>query len=214
MIKNWVGIGKNSLFENSYSLLAVRYYYNKKVSSTMGQFYSNPDNLELAYKKYYRLIKAIVYQILKDDEDAKDVTHQSFLILCSYRDIQSMKLPSILLLLKEIARNQAIDFYRKAGTKQRFLKSAEGKLLQLLDIEFASEELLAEDVEKQRELMNKFIPKLPDRQKEVISLRYYNKKTALEISELLNISFHTVNNTLTAAKENLRKMIKEYRNPK
>lgn len=40
----------------------------------MAQFDTNPDNLELAYKKYYPLLKTIVYHVLNDEEDAKDVT--------------------------------------------------------------------------------------------------------------------------------------------
>lgn len=180
----------------------------------MAQFDTNPDNRELAYKEYFRLIKTIVYYVLNDEEDAKDVTQQSFLILFSYRDVQSMTLTTIYALLKGIAKNQAIDYYRKAKLQQKYINSSEAKMLQSYETVWACEELLAEELERKREMIGELIPRLPDRQKQVFSLRYYDKKSALEISELLKISFHTVNNTLSAAKDNLRKMSNEYRTPK
>jgi RNA polymerase sigma-70 factor (ECF subfamily) len=155
-----------------------------------------------------------VYYVLNDEEEAKDVTQQSFLILFSYRDVQSMSLPTIYALLKSIAKNQAIDYFRKAKLKQKYINSSEAKMLQSYETIWACEELLAEESEYKREVIVILIPRLPDRQKEIFSLRFYDSKTALEISELLKISFHTVNNTLTAAKENLRKMYDEYRSPK
>lgn len=180
----------------------------------MEQFESNPDNRELAYNQYRRLIKTIVSKVLNDEEEANDVTQQSFLILFSYKDVQSMSLTTIYALLKGIAKNQAIDYYRKTKLKQKYINSSEAKMLQSYDTVWACEELLAEEQERRRVVIGELIPRLPDRQKQFFSLRYYDKKTALEISTLLGISFHTVNNTLSAAKENLRKMFSEYRTPK
>ncbi|HEY8896536.1 MAG TPA: sigma-70 family RNA polymerase sigma factor [Niastella sp.] len=180
----------------------------------MGQFYSNPDNLELAYKKYYPRILANVYQILKDEEEAKDITSQSFLILYSYKDLHKAPLPIIYSLFRQIARRKAIDICRKKETIQNYKNSSDAKDLQSYETIWACEEKLAEEFERKIDLVDQLIPKLADQQKKVFLLRYRDGKSAQKISEELGITENTVKNTLLKAKGNIKRMLNEYRNPK
>lgn len=184
----------------------------------MKHFYTNPDILEIAYKKYYPLIKTIAYKILKNEEEAKDVAGNSFLKLCNYRDVQSMTLEVIRVLLMTIAKNEAYDFWRKEESKRKYLGSSEARDEQSFEMVWERESAKAEDYKLKNEitieLIKEIVPQLPDRQREVFSLRFYDRKSAQQVSDLLHISVHTVNNIYSDAKKNLKKMIEARREKK
>ena len=64
-----------------------------------------------------------------------------------------------------------------------------------------------ETTRKKRRRLREALNKLPDRQKEVIYLRYINGLSNEEIVQIMGINYQAVRNTLHKAIENLRKTI-------
>ena len=74
----------------------------------------NKDMLHAIYDAYGRLIYTIVYDILKNREDAEDVTSEFFIKLIRVAGTYQKKTSHRAWLIR-IARNMAIDLLRKRG---------------------------------------------------------------------------------------------------
>jgi len=74
----------------------------------------NKDMLHAIYDAYGRLIYTIVYDILKNREDAEDVTSEFFIKLIRVAGTYQKKTSHRAWLI-QIARNMAIDLLRKRG---------------------------------------------------------------------------------------------------
>ena len=77
----------------------------------------------------------------------------------------------------------------------------------LLEAAFDEQQLEQETNRHQRQCLRDAINKLPERQKEVIYLRYIMDFKNEEIAQIMDISYQAVRNTLHKAIENLRKTI-------
>jgi RNA polymerase sigma factor (sigma-70 family) len=177
----------------------------------------DPHKFKQAFDLYYKRIKTIAFKIVRNEEDADDIASQSFVKLWQYRDVEGWTLEAIYSLLKVIARNIAIDYWRKdPGT--RYLDPSKAKDEQSFEMEFGHESARADDHELKEEitmeLIKELVPKLPDRTREVFSLRFYEKKSAHQVAKQLGISVHTVNNINSEARKKLKKMIDERRGKK
>jgi RNA polymerase sigma factor (sigma-70 family) len=168
---------------------------------------NNPDKREQAFKQYHARLITIIYRVTGSEADAEDITSHSFEKLCNHRNIESMTMAEIEAFLRETAKNKTIDYWRKESSRTKYLNSAEAKVAQAYEEEWAIENLLAEYYDEVKEA----VADLPGRQREVLALFYFENKSAAEISDLLNISVNTVYNTLSDAKENLRKKLRTWR---
>ena len=61
---------------------------------------------------------------------------------------------------------------------------------------------------EKQEMLASLLNELTPRQKEIIYLRYYNGLDNEEISEVLNISYQVVHNTLYKAFKRLRELVR------
>jgi|TARA_B110001454_G_scaffold206028_1_gene216100 RNA polymerase sigma factor (sigma-70 family) len=77
------------------------------------------------------------------------------------------------------------------------------------DIQFTKEELIIEQETEsfRNKNITKLLNKLPKRQKEVIYLKYYSGLKAAEISEIMDINYQSVINTLHKAIKSLKEEI-------
>jgi RNA polymerase sigma-70 factor (ECF subfamily) len=76
-----------------------------------------------------------------------------------------------------------------------------------LEAAFNEQQLEQETNRHQRQCLREAINKLPERQKEVIYLRYIMDFKNEEIAQIMGINYQAVRNTLHKAIENLRKTI-------
>ena len=130
----------------------------------------NKDMLHAIYDAYGRLIYTIVYDILKNREDAEDVTSEFFIKLIRVAGTYQKKTSHRAWLIR-IARNMAIDLLRKRGHEYLLHETEDAPQDQLEEggtVETAStvEEhvVLAED-------MRQAIQTLSDREREVLDLK-------------------------------------------
>ena len=83
-------------------------------TAIIGLAKGNKDMLHAIYDAYGRLIYTIVYDILKNREDAEDVTSEFFIKLIRVAGTYQKKTSHRAWLIR-IARNMAIDLLRKRG---------------------------------------------------------------------------------------------------
>ncbi|QNM84933.1 sigma-70 family RNA polymerase sigma factor [Polaribacter pectinis] len=156
------------------------------------------------FESYYPKLHGYGLKISKDEALTEDTLQDFFLYIYEHRENLS-DLDTIApylftsykrFLLKEMKKNEKVkytDFSEETIT----------------DIKFTPEELITnqETEEFKNKNLSKVLNKLPNRQKEAIYLKYYSGLKAKEISEVMNINYQSVVNTLHKAIKNLKEEI-------
>lgn len=150
----------------------------------------------------YRYCKSITFTL----EDAEDLYQQTFLkALELHKKISLEKNPKAFLMT--IATNLWKNHKSKYARRERIAPtiSSETEGLQIEDVR--SEQNLLEQIVKEEQLtqLRKCVDKLPDKQRQVITLFYAGELSLEEIAKILRIPKGTVKSRLHKAKEQLRK---------
>ena len=151
------------------------------------------DSFSRLCERYYPAITAIAYSQLFDRGLAEDAAQETLFV--AFRNISKLKKAKHFgRWLAGICRNIASDM---AKARRR------NKLIPIEDCESFTSEDNKQD--SHDELVRSIIARLPDKMREVIYLRYYNKMSYQEISKLLGISQEAVNGRLRRAKKIIAK---------
>lgn len=147
------------------------------------------DSFNRLCERYYSAIVAIAYSRLSDRNLAEDAAQETFYV--AFRDISKLKEPNHFgRWLTKICRNISSDM---AKARRR------DKLIAVEDFELHSNEKTEQ--ENNDKVVRRIISKLPLKAREVIYLRFYNKLSYQEISNVLGISQEAVNGRLRRAKK-------------
>jgi RNA polymerase sigma-70 factor (ECF subfamily) len=135
----------------------------------------------LLYEKYLKIVYGYIYKKVGNRHDAEDVTSESFMTalrsLKNYAGRSSFKN-----WLFGIAKHKLLDFYQKKYLIEREVL-VENIILPEVDFE--------SDMSKSKRLQT-VLDKLPDKYKEILSLRFLNGLKTHEISLKLGISVSNV----------------------
>lgn len=168
----------------------------------------------LAYRglveKYQARVYSMVYGMLRNREDARDITQEAF--VKAYRNLDSFRLESSFYTwIYRIAMNLAIDFTRKRKRREAngfdeniATRDADGDIA-----EAHHEDGPGRALERKR-LLQKIMDamqQLPEDQREVILLRELEGLQYKEISELMEIPEGTVMSRLFYARKKLQKIL-------
>ena len=139
-------------------------------------------------ERYYSAIVAIAYSHLCDRNLAEDAAQEAFLV--AFRDISRLKKASHFgRWLVKISRNIASDI-AKATRRD--------KLIAIEDCDSVSAD---KDENDNVDVVRGIISELPVKIREAIYLRYYDKMSYRQISNMLGISQEAVNGRLRRAKK-------------
>lgn len=146
-------------------------------------------------ERYYSAMVAIAYSQLADRGLAEDAAQEAFFV--AFRDISKLKKANHFgRWLARISRNIASDM---AKARKR------DKLIPIEGCESVSNDEDKED--KNVETVRRIISELPVKLREAIYLRYYDKMSYQQISNLLEISEEAVNGRLRRAKNLIAKKL-------
>ncbi len=160
--------------------------------------------------RHRKRVMDYICMLVKSREIADDIFQDTFIKVIRFLDedryVDNGKFLSWVL---RIAHNQVIDYFRQ--TKQHAKVSEFEAGYDLLNNKKFSDNtvedrLVAEQIEDD---VRKLVEFLPEEQREVVVMRYFNNMSFKEISESTDVSINTALGRMRYALINLRKMIKE-----
>lgn len=144
-----------------------------------------------------------IRRMLTCHEDAEDVLQETF--LRAYRHLGSFKGDSKLSTwLYKIATNEMLRFIEKH--KQTMVALDDLERQYAYEVQDSGSD---DDTAEQLVWLQKAIRHLPEKQRLVFNLRYYDELEYAEISEILNTQVETLKTNFHYAKENIKKYIQK-----
>ncbi|MGQ9837927.1 MAG: sigma-70 family RNA polymerase sigma factor [Cyanobacteriota bacterium] len=144
--------------------------------------------LSVLYDRYAGLVYGLALKIMANTVDAEDLTQEVFVTLWrkpSY-DVRRGSLSSFLCVL---TRSRAIDRLRFKGSKQCFLERWQ-PILSADTLTPAPFERLS--IEERRQVVQEVLKQLPENQRQILELFYYQGLSQAEVSQELGIPLGTV----------------------
>jgi RNA polymerase sigma-70 factor (ECF subfamily) len=152
-----------------------------------------PDALERLYQRYGTVLKAVIMKVLHDETEAEDVLQEVFLQVWDRAIHYSAEKGKLLSWLSTVARRRAIDrvrqtcAYRRATDRFEVVSRHPDK--EVAEIHIVESQAQQDDV---RELIDRQLDLLPDRQREAICLAYLEGHSQREIASITHTPLGTV----------------------
>ncbi len=160
-------------------------------------------------KRHHSKIYGLAYRMLGNPEDAADATQDTFLE--AYKSIKTFRFKSKFgTWLYSIGINTCQQYIRKAKSHERKLAaySREAEIDGLVSEEDSPERAVIKN--EQNTMVQGAISRLPEKQREVVTLYYMQHLKYREIAEIVGCSEGTVASRLNQALKNLRRKLSKY----
>lgn len=155
---------------------------------------SRPNEKEI-YEGYFEKVYKTTYYILKNEELAKDATHDTFIKV--FKNLGKIKQQSkINAWITTIATRTAIDIYNKNKRKLTYEFIEENHVSDSDEFDYTKDEL------------ENYLDNIPPEQKQVLILKYMEDLTEKEIAKRLSMKLGTVKSKIFRAKQKLYKQYK------
>ncbi len=164
---------------------------------------------EIAFKTlfdcYHQSLYQYILKLVKSTEVAEELVMDVFLKLWLART-SVPEIENIDGFLFKVAYNRTIDFFRSAARNEKFVEM----MYEQLEAAYSTSQnaynvLLSKEYEQQ---LRTAIDLLPERRREIYELSRDGQLSHDEIAQKLNISKSTVANSIVAAKEFIKKSLK------
>ena len=154
----------------------------------------DPHQYDLAYRTHRQRVRAAAQRVGADPSTAEDVTQEVFLKLWLRPDLFDERRGSLAAFLCVMARSRALDRIRAEGALDRARhRLAEHRVLEPATEEEPVAELLRHD---QREELRRALLKLPEAQREAITLAYGREMNSVEIASRTHVGRATARSRL------------------
>jgi len=162
------------------------------------------------YEGCYKLVYTTCYGIVKDEEDARDVTQDVFVKI--YEKLDTLDNPAAYgRWMKLIASNMSLDLLRRRGHTYNVEDDSE---LDIAATDWEEFDLLPDsfiEVEEKRQIIDKVLKKsLSEVQYQTLFMYYFGEMPLASIAESMNCPEGTVKTRLMHAKEKFRKSLTSY----
>ena len=162
--------------------------------------------LEALYNRYSPLLYTLIKKIVADEEVAKDVLSDVFVIIWRKIDLFDFNLNNVYTWIVTLTRNKAIDTLRRArNTSEMETYNDEYENTNIIPkLSPISDPLDIETATNIKDSIEAALNKLTGAQQFVINLAYYEGLTQKEIAERLKIPVPTVKSKIKIALSNLK----------
>ena len=154
--------------------------------------------LNLLYSHYRPYLLNICKHYAKDNDTAEDLLHDAFIVILTSLD-KLRSTDKLEVWMTTIVRNVGYHYWKHLDKEHTALQQMAGE----------SQEITAENLMPDFELMQKLVAQLPRGYQQVFRLSVFEGLSHQEISRMLNIAPHTSSSQLLHAKRMLRKLIKQ-----
>ena len=156
-------------------------------------------------RKYQKQVHAYAWRKTRDFQIAEDITQETFLQV--YQKLETLEDPTLFLKwLYAIVNHFCIAWFRKNQVHAESFKETD---IWEIETEAYSRYVAAEHAkmtaETQRDLVENLLAKLKEKDRELITLHYFEDMTSSEISEFLGVSENTIKSRLRRARQRLKK---------
>lgn len=163
-------------------------------------------------ERHTRRVRDYVRMMVKDNDVADDLTQEVLIKVVKVLDEgrytdKGRFLPWVL----RIARNRVLDYFRAQKQVKSVNESSVG--FDILGNKNFAEPSIEESIilDQQAEEIRALVEELPDEQREVVKMRYYEGLSFKEIAEQTGVSINTALGRMRYALINMRQMIKKKR---
>lgn len=164
------------------------------------------EGLGILYDRYSRLVYGLAFKILENAEEAEDVTQDVFLTLWR-QDAYNPSRGSLSSFLTTMTRSRSIDKLRARGSKFRFLQRWQA-LVRTETAAASPMELVS--VQERSELVRQALSQLPDSERQVLEIAYYEGLSQSEIAARLQVPLGTVKSRSRQGLLKLRRTLQDY----
>lgn len=170
----------------------------------------NNDAFDILLKRHQDRIYNYILRIIKNEDIANDIFQETFvkaiLTIKQGRYTENGKFPAW---ISRIAHNLIIDYYRQE--KSENVQSADIDDVDVLNRKELCEQTIEDAIisEQIRDDVKYLIQELPDLQREVLNMRYYQNLSFKEIADLTGVSINTALGRMRYAILNLRRIASE-----
>lgn len=170
----------------------------------------NNDAFDTLLKRHQDRIYNYILRIIKNEDIANDIFQETFvkaiLTIKQGRYTENGKFPAW---ISRIAHNLIIDYYRQE--KSENVQSADLDDVDVLNRKELCEQTIEDAIisEQIRDDVKYLIKELPDLQREVLNMRYYQNLSFKEIADLTGVSINTALGRMRYAILNLRRIASE-----
>ena len=160
------------------------------------------DAFSLVFKKYYGKVLRFILSMVKQQSIAEDLSQDIFVKLWAQRKKLSA-ISSIDNYLFIVARNRTLDFFRSAFRKKECQDLAEEVLLSIASRDSSHERV---DDKSLIDAIRMAVNSLPPKRRDIFMMSRFDGMTNDEIASLMGVTRKTVENQLTLASSQIKKM--------
>ena len=156
------------------------------------------------FQKYQKSIHAIVWQKIGDYHVAEEITQDVF--LQAYNKLATLKDPNkFSRWIYMIAKRRCANWNQREKTTMQSLEATDDVILEKSAYtNYVAEQREKAATEHRREVINMLLEKLPERERQVITLYYLGEMTSEAISNFLGVSVNTIKSRLRRARQRLQ----------
>ncbi len=164
----------------------------------------HPEALAELYDRYASMLTALAQRVLADAADAEEVLQETFLQVWNRAASYDPRRSSVSTWLVLITRSRAIDRLRSRRVKQRTLSAAQRENPVRHTSPAGGRHVLNQE---RRRRLDEEMGRLPEEQRQVLELAFYNGMTQSEIAGETGIPLGTVKTRTLLAMRKLRQAL-------
>jgi RNA polymerase sigma-70 factor (ECF subfamily) len=162
---------------------------------------SDPNAFDMLFMTYHPLVKRFLMGFIKNEEDVQDMAQDIFCHVWEHR-VTIAKVDSFKAYLFRMARNAVYNYFKLNAIREEHLQQYQREAILTDDLQ--EKQLYAEELGL---LFDIAIDNMPPQRKQIFKMSRKEGLSNEEISKRLNISKRTVENHITQALANLRKVL-------
>ena len=166
----------------------------------------DPRALAELYDRFSSLLLALARRILHDESEAEEILQEVFLQVWNQAGRYDRARSSVSTWLVLITRSRAIDRLRSRQVKDRTLQGLQQEKRQLHTSPEGPSSVL---LDQRRQRLRREMQKLPDEQRRVLELAFFEGMTQSEIAASTGIPLGTVKTRTLLAMKKLRNALRE-----
>lgn len=186
--------------------------FNSPTDQVLVQNYlsGNQSSFEILLNRHKDRVYAFIMSKIKNKDITEDIFQDTFIkVINSLQKGKYNEQGKFLPWMMRIAHNLVIDYFRKQSKMRMVRSTDEYDIFNLLDDDNATieQEMIISQVKTDLKLL---IEQLPEDQKEVLNMRYFEEMSFKEIAELTGVSINTALGRMRYALINIRKIAEQH----